>query len=125
MDADAIKAFLKIERRKSLLTVIIFILTVIIGGIAFKSESVFLKGLELLLSPHYLLDRALISIRSPPPGIRGDIAFTSLDLLLIPAIFVIGVLYWYFLSCLFVFFYDKYVRGMPTGYKSKELKKHG
>lgn len=123
---DVTKAFLKIERRKVLLTGAVFILTTLLHGIVFKSESIFLKGLEILLSPHYLLYSVLISIRSPPPSIvGGDIAFTSLDILLIPAIFIIGVLYWYFLSCLFVFFYDKHVRGMPAEYKRKELKKHG
>lgn len=125
MNADVIKAFLKIERRKVLLTGAMFILTTLLHGIAFKSESVFLKGLEILLSPHYLLYRVIMSIRSPPPGILGDITFTSVDILLMSTIFIIGVLYWYSLSCLMAFFYDKCMRRMPVEYKSKELKKHG
>jgi len=111
------KNFLKPDSRRLIIVAFIFFLTIPLRGIVNELRIESLKIIEKILCPHYLL-YFLIT----PPNVSGaDIVLTSFDLLLTILAFVGGIVYWYFLSCLIIFVYDKLKEKVEKGKRNSVM----
>jgi len=97
-----LKNFFELTEEKIKIFVLIFFLTIFLRGIVNEFKLKFLEVIEKILSPHYLLYK--YTIPSFPSGVNYDIVIHPSILLLV---FIVGLIYWYFLSCLIVFIHKR------------------
>jgi len=98
-----LKDSLKPTKGKLIISGFIFFLTIFLRGIVVKSGIEFLEIIEKALAPHYLL----YSYITPPPSPGGDVVFHPHTILLTILAFIVGLMYWYLISCLIIFIYKR------------------
>ena len=93
------KYFFKPETRKFVIVFLLFLFTGFLGVIASETEIEFLDVIERIFSPHYFIYEAISLF-------YGD-GWTLFAVLLVILAFLTGFLYWYLISCLIIFLYEK------------------
>lgn len=98
-----LKNFLKPTKGKLVVFVLIFFLTIFLHGIVVKLEAKALEIVERILSPHQLWYRYITPLPPDPAGIL----IHPYTILLAILGFIAGLIYWYLISCLIIFIYER------------------
>jgi len=95
------KDFFKPKLSKFLILMFIFILTIVLRGLIARYNLQGLSFIEKLISPHYL-----IQTLATPVGVQDGV-LGPINIFFMLFGFLIGLFYWYVLSCLIILLFNK------------------